>query len=324
MPSVTEIPGMIGRKVGMMTLYDGSGRARGVTVIEMTGNRITQIRTTDRDGYEALQVGAPGRRKSITKPQTGHLRAAGLERETLSALQEFHVSDISSFELGQELGVDQFVPGTYVNVTGTSKGRGFAGVVRRYNFRGGPKTHGQSDRHRAPGSIGAGTTPGRVWKGQKMGGHMGNRTRTGLNQLVVYVDPARQLLFVEGSVAGPRNGLVSVVLGRKKPRADYEAPVLSLPELEEVLVEEPEADVEAAAEADATPEAADDAPAAEATEDAPVAEAADDAPAADETPAADEVGDEASEEAPAAEEASEDDSSAYESGDDEPKNEAGA
>lgn len=314
MPSVTAIPGMIGRKVGMMTLYDGAGRARGVTVIEMTGNRVTQIRTSDRDGYEAVQVGAPGRRKQITKPQSGHLRAAGLERESLSVLQEFHVSDISSFELGQELGVDQFVPGTYVNVTGTSKGRGFAGVVRRYNFRGGPKTHGQSDRHRAPGSIGAGTTPGRVWKGQKMGGHMGNRTRTGLNQLVVYVDPSRQLLFVEGSVAGPKNGLVSVVLGRKKPRADYEAPVLSVPELEEVVIEEAEAVLEEAADVEA---ATEDAPTAEATEDAPAAEAADEAPAADD-----------SSDAPATEAAadgpSEDDSSDDESGDEEQKNEADA
>lgn len=298
MPSVTAIPGMIGRKVGMMTLYDGAGRARGVTVIEMTGNRVTQIRTTDRDGYEAVQVGAPGNRKRTTKPEAGHLRAAGLERESLSVLQEFHVSDINSFELGQELGVDQFEPGTYVNVTGTSKGRGFAGVVRRYNFRGGPKTHGQSDRHRAPGSIGAGTTPGRVWKGQKMGGHMGNRTRTGLNQLVVYVDPARQLLFIEGSVPGPRNGIVSVVAGRKKARADYEAPVLSLPEVEEVLAEEPEAAVDEAADTEAatategapTAEATDETPAAEVTEEAPTDEAPAEVPSDDE-PAADEPGD---------------------------------
>jgi large subunit ribosomal protein L3 len=296
---------MIGRKVGMMTLYDGAGRARGVTVIEMTGNRVTQIRTSDRDGYEALQVGAPGRRTRITKPQTGHLRAAGLERESLGELQEFHVADIADFELGQTLSVDQFVPGTYVNVTGTSKGRGFAGVVRRYNFRGGPKTHGQSDRHRAPGSIGAGTTPGRVWKGQKMGGHMGNRTRTGLNQLVVYVDPSRQLLFVEGSVAGPRNGMVSVVSGRKKPQADYEAPVLSVPELEEVVLDEAEAVLEEAADAEA------------AIEDAPVAEATDDAPA-DDAPA-----DDGSDEAPA-DDAVSDTPSEDESSDDEQKNEADA
>lgn len=321
MPSVTAIPGMIGRKVGMMTLYDGSGRARGVTVIEMAGNRVTQIRTADRDGYEAIQVGAPGNRRNTTKPEAGHLRAAGLEREALTALQEFHVTDVGGFELGQELGVDQFEPGVYVNVTGTSKGRGFAGGVRRWNFRGGPKTHGQSDRHRAPGSIGAGTTPGRVWKGQKMGGHMGNRQRTGLNQLVVYVDPARQLLFVEGSVAGPRNGLVSVVLGRKKQLANYEPPVLALPEIEEVVVDEPEPAVEEAAEAEAEA-TTEDAPVAEATDDAPAAEAADDAPAADasdDAPAEDDSAEEAPAEEPAA-----DDAAADETDGDEQKNEADA
>ena len=311
MPSITAIPGMIGRKAGMMTLYDGSGRARGVTVIEIAGNRVTQIRDDARDGYEAIQVGAPGRRKQLTRPERGHLRAADLEREPLSELQEFHVTDISAFQLGQTLNVDQFDPGVYVNVTGTSKGRGFAGVVRRWNFRGGPKTHGQSDRHRAPGSIGAGTTPGRVWKGQKMGGHMGARRRTGLNQLVVYVDSGRNLLFVEGSVAGPRNGIVTVTLGRKNPLAGYEPPVLNLAELPQETVAEPavvadeapdeELDAAPEAEADSAPaaeaadaEAAADEPAAEA-DDAPVAEA-DDAPAEDaDEPAPDESDQAASE-----------------------------
>ncbi len=286
MPSVTAIPGMIGRKVGMMTLYDGSGRARGVTVIELTGNRVTQIRNSDRDGYEAIQVGSPGRRKQLTKPERGHLGTAGLEREPLSELQEFHVTDVGAFELGQALNVDQFEPGVYVNVTGTSKGRGFAGVVRRWNFRGGPKTHGQSDRHRAPGSIGAGTTPGRVWKGQKMGGHMGARQRTGLNRLVVYVDGGRQLLFVEGSVAGPRNGIVTVTLGRKNALAGYEPPVLDVPAQPEAAVAAPEAPSEDAP--DEEPEAAPD--------EAPVAEAIDDAPEAEDAPAEEEADDAASEE----------------------------
>lgn len=311
MPSVTAIPGMIGRKVGMMTLYDGSGRARGVTVIETTGNRVTQIRNTDRDGYEAVQIGAPGRRKKLTKPETGHLRTADLEREPLSELQEFHVTNVGDFELGQALNADQFEPGVYVNVTGISKGRGFAGVVRRWNFRGGPKTHGQSDRHRAPGSIGAGTTPGRVWKGQKMGGHMGVRQRTGLNQLVVYVDAARQLLFIEGSVAGPRNGIVTIVLGRKKPRADYEPPVLAMPELAELELEEPEAPADEASEVEAEPTAE------AAAEDAPAAEAADEAPAA-ELEAEDVSAEDAAAEKAPAEDASDEPS------DDETKDEAGA
>jgi large subunit ribosomal protein L3 len=266
------MPGLIGRKVGMMTLYDGGGRARGVTVIEVAGNRVTQIRTSDRDGYEAIQVGAPGNRKKLTRPERGHLAAANAEREPLSQLQEFHVTDIEPFELGQALGADQFEPGTYLNVTGTSKGRGFAGVVRRWNFRGGPKTHGQSDRHRAPGSIGAGTTPGKVWKGQKMGGHMGNRQRTSLNALLVYSDPVRQLLFVEGSVAGPINGIVSVTLGRRKPLAGYEAPVISIPEPESPA--EPEVDEPVEAAADEAPEANADEVTPEASDDAN--EAADD------------------------------------------------
>jgi len=299
MPSVGAMPGLIGRKVGMMTLYDGGGRARGVTVIEVAGNRVTQIRTSDRDGYEAIQVGAPGKKKKLSRPERGHLAAANAEREALSELQEFHVTDIEPFELGQVLGADQFEAGTYLNVTGTSKGRGFAGVVRRWNFRGGPKTHGQSDRHRAPGSIGAGTTPGKVWKGQKMGGHMGNRQRTSVNMLLVYADPARQLLFVEGSVAGPVNGIVSVRPGRKKPLADYVAPELSMPEIElppEPEVEEPAEEV---AEDAAVVAAADEAPEAEATSgDAPEASADEAAPeASDEAEAADESSDEAEPEA---------------------------
>lgn len=269
MSNLTGFAGMIGRKSGMMTLYDGSGRARGVTVIELSGNRVTQIRDLDRDGYEAVQIGAPGRRKNLSKPERGHLRAADLEREPLGELQEFHVTDTSEFELGQIIKADQFTPGTYVNVTGTSKGRGFAGVVRRWNFRGGPKTHGQSDRHRAPGSIGAGTTPGRVWKGQKMGGHMGARRRTGLNQLVVYVDSARDLLFVEGAVAGPRNGFVTVTSGQKSPLTDYEPPDLDLSEIpqndleeavSDMLSQEASDDVSIDVTGDENPNETDDAP----------------------------------------------------------------
>jgi len=289
MPSVTALPGLIGRKVGMMTLYDGAGRARGVTVLEMVGNRVTQIRTSDRDGYEAVQVGAPGRRKRLTQPERGHLRLAGLEREVLSELQEFRVTNIGAFELGQTLGVDQFEPGVYLNVTATSKGRGFAGVVKRWNFRGGPKTHGQSDRHRAPGSIGAGTTPGRVWKGQKMGGHMGARRTTEVNHLLVYVDAGRQLLFIEGSVPGPRDGIVAVSVARKRAVVDYAPPVLSIPEVEQVLAEEPELVADDAAELDTAAATAELTTEESAAADAPAAEAAaDDAPSEDE--AKDEAG----------------------------------
>ncbi len=218
--------GLIGRKVGMMRLYDGSGRSRGVSVIEFAPNYVTQLRTADRDGYTAVQIGARGLRKRITRPMRGHLRTAGLENEVITAIEEFRVDDTEGYSAGQALTVEQFEPGAFVNVTGVTKGRGFAGTVRRWNFAGGPKTHGQSDRHRAPGSIGAGTSPGKVWRGQKMSGHMGMRQKTVMNLLVVHSDPARNLLFVEGSVPGPNGSMVTVIAGRRAALVDYEPPVL--------------------------------------------------------------------------------------------------
>lgn len=227
--------GMIGRKLGMMRLYDGAGRARAVTVIELGPNRVTQLRTTERDGYEAVQIGFTGNRKRVNRPERGHLRAAGVD-EALSVLQEFPLNG-ETFERGQTITVEAFTPGEYVNVSGVSKGRGFAGGVKRWNFRGGPKTHGQSDRHRAPGSVGAGTTPGKVWKGQKMAGHMGHEAKTVINLLVVLTDPARNLLFVEGSVPGADEGIVTVEPGRRGPLKDYAPPVLHIaaPVIEEIL-----------------------------------------------------------------------------------------
>src|SRR5688572_16497411 len=185
------VSGMIGRKVGMMRLYDGAGRVRAVTVIEVGPNRVTQLRTPERDGYEAVQLGFPGARKRINRPLRGHLRRAGVE-ENLSVLHEFPL-DGETFEHGQTLTVDAFTPGEYVDISRVSKGRGWAGGVKRWHFHGGPKTHGQSDRHRAPGSVGSGTTPGKVWKGQKMAGHMGQRTAKVMNVLVVLTDPLRNL-----------------------------------------------------------------------------------------------------------------------------------
>ena len=239
--------GMIGRKLGMMRLYDGAGRVHGVTVIELGPNYVTQLRTPDRDGYSAVQLGFSGRRKRLTNAQRGHLRTSGMEREVLSALKEYRVEDTSGYALGQKLDCGQFTPGTFVDLTATSKGKGWAGGVKRWNFRGGPKTHGQSDRHRAPGSLGAGTTPGRVYKGQKMAGHMGDVTTTELNVLVVACDPERNLLFVDGSVPGPRTGLVSVRDGRRPPLKSYTPPVLP----SDAQVEEVEAETMAAAEAEA-------------------------------------------------------------------------
>ena len=217
---------LIGRKLGMVRLYDGGGRARAVTAIELGPNRVTQLRTADRDGYEAVQVGYSGNRKRLTRPALGHLRAAGVE-ETLARLGEFRVDSTAGYQLGQRLDVSQFQPGAYVDVTADSKGRGFSGGVRRWGFHGGPKTHGQSDRHRAPGSIGSGTTPGRVWKGQHMAGHMGAVRITVRNLLVVATDDARNLIFVQGSVPGPQRGLVAVRNGRRAALANFAPAVLA-------------------------------------------------------------------------------------------------
>ena len=274
---------MIGRKLGMMRLYDGGGQVRAVTVIELGPNRVTQLRTLERDGYEAVQVGYSGNRKRLNRPQRGHLREAGLEGQALSLLREFPADAPSDHATGEVLSCEQFEPGQYVDVSGVSKGRGFAGGVKRWGFHGGPKTHGQSDRHRAPGSIGAGTTPGKVWKGQKMAGHMGARNTSVLNLLVVQSDPTRNLLFVEGSVPGPNKGLVTVTPARKPARSDFEPPELPEPpeppamEAEEPQPDEPEETValdDEAAEAAGEDEATGDEAAETSAEDETKAETA--------------------------------------------------
>jgi large subunit ribosomal protein L3 len=187
------IQGLLGRKVGMTTHYKEDGTVQAVTAIETGPCVITQVRTLARDGYEAVQVGFQDARR-LNKPLSGHQRRSGGK---FRHLQEFQVSDLSDHEVGQRLTAEIFEPGEEINVIGASRGRGFAGGMRRYNFRGGPKTHGQSDRHRAPGSIGAGTSPGRVWKGTRMAGHMGNARVTQKGLEVVLADPERNLLLVK-------------------------------------------------------------------------------------------------------------------------------
>ena len=214
--SVNMQAGMLGRKVGMLTRYDDAGRAYGATVIEFADNVVTQVRTLDRDGYSAVQIGTVGDRKRTTRAQRGHLKASGQEQVSMTVLAEFRTNETDEFDVGTSLSVDRFQSGMYVDVTARTKGRGFQGVVKRWDFAGGPKTHGQSDRWRAPGSIGAGTSPGRVFKGKKMPGHMGNRSRTVLNQLIVEVDIARGLIFVAGNVPGPNGSLVEVRQARKR------------------------------------------------------------------------------------------------------------
>lgn len=202
------VQGMMGRKLGMMQVFRESGEVIPVTVISLGPCIVTQIRTLDRDGYEAVQLGyeqVPPRK--LTRPQQGHLKAAGA---MMRYLREFPARDISAHNVGDVVNVELFQPGQYVDVAGNSKGRGFAGVVKRHGFRGGPKTHGQSDRHRAPGSIGGGNAPGRVWKGQRMAGRMGGKRVTVQNLEVVEVLPEQNLLLVRGSVPGARNALIQV------------------------------------------------------------------------------------------------------------------
>ena len=203
---------MIGKKVGTTATFREDGRADCVTAIRVGPCTITQIKTKDKDGYESVQLGfEPVRR--LNKAETGHLEGSG---GLFRHLREVEAEDPSDLEVGQTLDVGVFQAGDMVDATGLSKGRGFAGGVKRYNFRGGPKTHGQSDRHRAPGSIGAGTSPGRVIKGLKMAGHMGNARVTVRNLEVVQADPDRGLLLVKGGVPGASNGLVMVSKSRRQ------------------------------------------------------------------------------------------------------------
>jgi large subunit ribosomal protein L3 len=208
--------GILGKKVGMTQVFSERGEAIPVTVIEAGPCFVAQIKTVEQDGYTAVQLGFEETKpKRLTQPQLKHLQKSNLP--ALRHLRELRVADdeLASFEEGQKLTVDIFEEGELVDVTGTSKGRGFAGVVKRYGFRGGPKTHGQSDRHRAPGSVGACTTPGRVFKGKRMPGRMGGERVTTQTLQVVLVDPERNLLALRGAVPGSKNGLLLICEARK-------------------------------------------------------------------------------------------------------------
>ena len=202
-------PGIIGRKIGMTQLFQESGEATAVTAIQAGPSVVTQIKSRDRDGYDAVQVGFienKVKQSQLSSSEKGHLR--GLEN--VRYLREFRTDDISSVKSGDKVDVGFLKQGDLINVTGFSKGRGFAGVVKRHHFAGGPKTHGQTDRHRAPGSIGATTFPGRVLKGKHMAGHMGNRRVTARNLEVIQADPESNLLLVKGAVPGANGGLLII------------------------------------------------------------------------------------------------------------------
>jgi large subunit ribosomal protein L3 len=205
--------GLIGRKVGMTQVFDDSGIARPVTLIEAGPCYVTQVKTSAKDGYSSVQIGFEEvKPKRLTKGQLGHLKRNDLP--PLKVLREFRIKSPDVAE-GDKLSVELFEAGEHVDVVGTSKGRGFAGVMKRHHFGGGPMTHGQSDRQRSPGSLGAGTTPGRVFKGKRGPGRMGNERVTSSNVRVVLVDPERNLIAVDGSVPGPKGGMVVIKPARK-------------------------------------------------------------------------------------------------------------
>jgi len=206
--------GLIGKKIGMTQIFDESGVAYPVTLVEAGPCYVTQVRRPEIDGYSAVQLGFRELNpKRLTGGELGHLKANQLP--PLRFLREFRTKT-PDVNVGDTLKVDVFTVGEHVDVIGTSKGKGFAGAVKRYHFRGGPKTHGQSDRERAPGSRGSGTTPGRVYKGARGGGHMGSDRVTAQNLKVVLVDIDRNLLGIHGAVPGPKGAVVVIKEARKQ------------------------------------------------------------------------------------------------------------
>jgi large subunit ribosomal protein L3 len=210
--------GLVGRKLGMTRIFTDDGSAVPVTVLDLAGNRVTQIKTPETDGYSAVQVTFGKRRASrVTKPQAGHLAKAGVVAGEL--LREFPVAPeaLTDLKVGATIGVDTFKVGELVDVTGTSKGRGFSGAIRRHNFSSNRASHGNSRSHNSPGSIGMAQDPGRVFPGKRMAGQYGNVTRTVQTLTVVRVDAERGLLLVKGSVPGADGGHIIVRPAAKTP-----------------------------------------------------------------------------------------------------------
>jgi large subunit ribosomal protein L3 len=213
------IKGILGKKLGMTQVFASTGEVVPVTVVEAGPCVVTQVKTKENDGYEAVQIGF-AEAKRLNKPEKGHLeqqaRAEQIKLPPFSNLREFRVEKASEHKVGEKVDASVFKAGDIVDVVGISKGKGFAGVVKRHHFAGGPKTHGQSDRHRAPGAIGSGTTPGRIYRGKRMAGRMGNDRVTAQNVKVVEADAERNLILIRGSVPGGVNGLVLIKKSVKK------------------------------------------------------------------------------------------------------------
>ncbi len=209
--------GILGRKVGMTQLLTAKGTVVPVTVIEAGPCFVTQIKTSEKDGYSAVQLGYQETKpRRLTKGELGHIRRRNANLPAVRILREIRMKTVTDYAVGQKLLADLFAAGEHVDVKGLSKGRGFQGGVKRHGFHGGPRTHGQSDRLRAPGASSSGTTPGRIYKGKHMAGHMGNASVTVSNLRVELVDPERNLLAVRGAVPGARGGLLVITEARKQ------------------------------------------------------------------------------------------------------------
>ncbi|HGG60193.1 MAG TPA: 50S ribosomal protein L3 [Gammaproteobacteria bacterium] len=207
--------GVVGRKLGMSRVFTEDGASVPVSVIEVLANRVCQVKNEETDGYTAIQVTSGARKASrVNKPMAGHFKKAGVEPGR--GLWEFRVDGDHGYEVGAEIGCDIFEPGQVVDVSGVTIGKGFAGTIKRHNFAGKDATHGNSINHRTPGSIGQCQTPGRVFKGKKMSGHMGNVKRTQQNLEVVKVDAERNLVLIKGSVPGSKGGDVIIAPAVKK------------------------------------------------------------------------------------------------------------
>ena len=207
--AAAPVKALLGRKLGMTQTWDEAGRLIPLTVVQVDKNVVTQVRTADNDGYSAVQVGFEDMDpRRVTKPMAGHFEKAGVNPKRHIA--EFRTSDAGDYELGQELDAAVFEAGQLVDVSGNTKGHGFAGVMKRHGFAGGPASHGAHKIHRKPGSIGACATPGRIFKGQRMAGRMGNERRTVLNLTVQGVDADKGLLLIKGAIPGPKNAVVMV------------------------------------------------------------------------------------------------------------------
>jgi large subunit ribosomal protein L3 len=202
---VEDISSIIGKKLGMTRIFTDDRKVQPLTVVEAGPCTVTQVKTVDKEGYNAVQLGF-GVAKRLKSAEKGHLKDMGMHRY----LREFQIESTAGINRGDKVDVSLFKPGDRVDITGVTRGKGFAGVVKRHHFAGGFKTHGQSDRHRAPGAIGASTSPGRVLKGTRMAGQMGNKQLTVRNLVVLAIDTTRNLLMVKGALPGGRNGLLLI------------------------------------------------------------------------------------------------------------------